>query len=93
MLSTNSYYYKSALSSTKNQERRCIFLNFWQVFTKLCNAHGESATCVLSKLELSKGNANRWKNGGGPTLATAVKIAQYFNITLDELIAEKNGKE
>lgn len=68
-------------------------MNFWRVFTKLCSTHGESATCVLSKLELSKGNANRWKNGGGPTLATAVKIAQYFNITLDELIAEKNGKE
>ena len=67
-------------------------MNFWQVFTKLCNAHGKSATCVLSKLELSKGNANRWKNGGGPTLATAVKIAQYFNITLDELIAEKSAQ-
>lgn len=61
-------------------------MNFWQVFTKLCEDHGESATSVLNKLGLSKGNAARWKNGGGPTLATAVKISCYFGCSLDELV-------
>ena len=37
---------------------------------------------------LSKTTVNRWKNGGGVTDATALKIANYFGITVDEL---KNG--
>ena len=60
-------------------------MNFWQVFTNLCAEHGKSATTVLEDLGLSNGNANRWKNGGGPTLATAMRIAEYFCCSLDEL--------
>lgn len=60
-------------------------MNFWQVFTNLCAEHGKSATAALEDLGLSKGNAARWKNGGGPTLATAMRIAAYFDCGLDEL--------
>ena len=27
-----------------------------------------------------------WKNGGGPTLATAIKIAEHFGCKVDDLI-------
>lgn len=60
-------------------------MNFWQIFTNLCSKHGKSATTALEDLGLSKGNATRWKNGGGPTLSTAVRIAQYFGCSLDDL--------
>lgn len=62
-------------------------MNFWEIFINLCDKNGESATSVIQCLGLSKGNAQRWKNGGGPTLATAVKIAEHFNCKVDDLIA------
>lgn len=62
-------------------------MNFWQVFTELCAENGQNATTVIKELGLSKGNANRWKNGGGPTLATAAKIARHFNVPVDTLVA------
>lgn len=37
------------------------------------------------EIGLTKPTVNRWKNGGGVTDATAVKIARYFNISLAEL--------
>lgn len=72
--------------STPQIEGRCILLNFWQIFTNLCEEHGKSATTALEDLGLSKGNAARWKSGGGPTLSTAVRIAQYFGCSLDDLV-------
>lgn len=70
-------------------------MNFWEIFTNLCDAHCEKATVVLQELGLSKGNAARWKNGGSPTLATAAKVAKHFGVSLDELIPqhESAGKE
>ena len=65
-------------------------MNFWEKFTELCVTNGQSATFVIEKLGLSKGNARRWKNGGGPTLATAAKIAKYFNVSIDTLAAQSH---
>lgn len=61
-------------------------MNFWETFTNLCSKNGESATAVIESLGLSKGNAQRWKNGGGLTLATAVKIAEHFGCKVDDLV-------
>lgn len=76
---------KCTYVNTKWKEK-CIFLNFWNTFTNLCVQHGESATTVLKTLGLSKGNAQRWKNGGGPTLSTAAKIAEHFGVRIDDLV-------
>ena len=65
-------------------------MNFWEAFTNLCNQKGESATTALEHLGLSKGNAARWKAGGGPTFRTAIKIAKYFDVSIDDLIAQKS---
>lgn len=64
-------------------------MNFWKTFTNLCSKNGESATAVIESLGLSKGNAQRWKNGGGPTLATAVKIAEHFGCKVDDLVPNR----
>lgn len=61
-------------------------MNFWNTFTNLCVQHGESATTVLKTLGLSKGNAQRWKNGGSLTLSTAAKIADHFGVRIDDLV-------
>lgn len=57
-------------------------------FLDLCNSVGKSPSAVALEIGISKTSVNRWKNGGGVTDATALKIARYFGITVDEL---KNG--
>lgn len=54
-------------------------------FLKLCNSVGKTPSAVAIDMGLSKTTVNRWKNGGGVTDATALKIANYFGITVDEL--------
>lgn len=57
-------------------------------FLDLCNSVGKTPSAVALEIGISKTSVNRWKNGGGVTDATALKIARYFGITVDEL---KNG--
>lgn len=57
-------------------------------FLKLCNSVGKTPSAAAIDMGLSKTTVNRWKNGGGVTDATALKIANYFGITVGEL---KNG--
>lgn len=54
-------------------------------FLKLCNSVGKTPSAAAIDMGLSKTTVNRWKNGGGVTDATALKIANYFGITVDEL--------
>lgn len=60
-------------------------MNFWELFADLCAEKGQSPTTTLEKLGLSKGNASRWKRGGGPSLTTATRIANYLEVPLDRL--------
>lgn len=39
---------------------------------------------------LSKPTVNRWKNGGGITDATAVIVADYFCISVEELMGRSD---
>lgn len=54
-------------------------------FLKLCNSVGKTPSAAAIDMGLSKTTVNRWKNGGGVTDATALKIANYFGITVEEL--------
>lgn len=54
-------------------------------FLKLCNSVGKTPSAAAIDMGLSKTTVNRWKNGGGLTDATALKVANYFGITVDEL--------
>lgn len=54
-------------------------------FLKLCNDIGKTPSAAALDMGLSKTTVNRWKNGGGVTDATALKIANYFGITVEEL--------
>lgn len=54
-------------------------------FLKLCNVVGKTPSAAAIDMGLSKTTVNRWKNGGGITDATALKVANYFGITVEEL--------
>lgn len=62
---------------------------FYDNFLELCNSVGEKPSAVALKLGISKAAVSNWKRRkNGATDATALKIANYFGITVDEL---KNG--
>lgn len=63
-------------------------MNFYERFIFLCNNVGKTPSRVALEIGLSKPVVNRWKNGSTPTDATAMKIAEYFGMSMQELTGE-----
>ena len=61
-------------------------MNFYDSFVRRCISVGKSPSAVALEIGLSKPTVNRWKNGGGATDTTARKVAEYFGISVDELL-------
>lgn len=61
---------------------------FWDNFFTYCRRNNTTPTAVAKELNISSGNVTAWKKGRVPKWGTLVKIADYFNITPDILIAE-----
>lgn len=68
-------------------------MNFYQRYIELCNQIGKSPSAVSVEIGLSKSTVNRWKNGGSPTDATAMKIASYFNMSVATMLGLEEKKE
>ncbi|MBR5948229.1 MAG: helix-turn-helix transcriptional regulator [Clostridia bacterium] len=64
-------------------------MNFYERFLGLCNGIGKTPSGVAAEIGIARSTVNKWKNGGNPTDATALKIANYFKISFDELINKK----
>lgn len=67
-------------------------MNFYNNFLSLCNSAGKKPSPVVLEIGLKKSAVTRWKNGGMPTDATLAKIAEYFNVSIDVLLAENAEK-
>ena len=63
-------------------------MNFYERFVGLCNKVGKTPSRVAVEVGLSKPTVNRWKNGSTPTDATAMRIAEYFGVSIQELTGE-----
>jgi transcriptional regulator with XRE-family HTH domain len=68
---------------------------FWTNYEYLCRMVGKSPTGVASELGIASGAPSAWKTKGAlPRQNTLKKIADYFNITIDDLLSvdfiEKN---
>lgn len=69
-------------------------MTFYEKYVALCNKNGKSPSAAALELGLSKTSVNRWKNGGGITDATIMKVANYFHVTVDELVGDTlSGKK
>ena len=62
---------------------------FWKNFYTLCQKNKISANAVCAKLGLSTAAATHWKNGAIPKGDILLKLAQYFNVTIDYLLTGK----
>lgn len=62
------------------------FIVFYENFIKLCNSVNKSPSAVAIELNISKSLVSRWKKGGGVTDSTAQKIADYFGVSVSDLL-------
>ena len=65
---------------------------FYDNFVSYCNNVKKSPSAVASELGLSRASVNGWKHGKIPTDANQIKIAQYFGVSVTELMSEQKEK-
>lgn len=66
---------------------------FYQKIQVLCKKAGTTPTALCKDLKLSTSMVTRWRNGTIPHVDTLQKIADYFEISVRELISdEPSGK-
>ncbi len=63
-------------------------MSFYENFVRQCNKVGKTPSKVAQEANISKSIVSRWKHGGGVTDATAMKLAEYFGVTVQELTGE-----
>lgn len=66
---------------------------FYENYLRLCEKAGKTPSGAALEMGLSKPTVNRWKKGGGLTDATALKVADYFGVTVAELKGEEQKEK
>ena len=64
-------------------------MSFYEKYLMLCDKNKKTPSGAALEMGLSKTTVNRWKNGGGITDATILKVATYFGVTVKELTGEE----
>lgn len=64
---------------------------FWNTFYELCHSKQMSPNKVAKELNISSGAITSWKQGKIPYPATLLKIANYFNVSVDYLIGSETS--
>ena len=59
---------------------------FWKRFYNLCLRSGKRPNPIGREIGLSSGIISKWKNGGIPNGATLMKLASYFDVSIDYLL-------
>lgn len=60
---------------------------FKQNFIRLCNQKGESPSFVCRKVGITPSTYSLWTDESVPRKATLMRIADYFNVTVDQLLS------
>lgn len=68
-------------------------MTFYQKYVSLCTNRKISPSAAAQKMGISKTTVHRWKNGGGVTDANLQIIANYFGITVEELLKDDTENE
>jgi transcriptional regulator with XRE-family HTH domain len=66
-------------------------VNFYNNFLRLCESAGKKPSAAAEEAGLSKSLVSRWKQGKGFTDASALKLAQYFGCSLDDLLWDRDA--
>lgn len=63
---------------------------FWKNLCTLCNDNKTTPNAVCKALGLSSATPTHWKNGAIPRDTTLHLVADYFGITVDDLLRDPN---
>lgn len=63
-------------------------MTFYNNFLALCRQKNVSPTAAANAIGLSNATVSRWKKGSVPFDATLHKIADYFGVTVEDLLAD-----
>lgn len=66
---------------------------FYENYVQLCNKAGKSPSAVAIELRLGKPSVSRWKTGTRPRDTTVLKVADYFGVTVEELMGDGIKKD
>ena len=64
---------------------------FWKNLVSICNEQNTSPTAVVNELGIAVGSVTRWKNGSVPRDTTLKMIADYFGVTVEDLLKEEKA--
>lgn len=65
---------------------------FFDKYSELCKKKGKTPTGVAIELNVSRATVNYWKNGNVPKQDILIKIANYFNVSVDYLLGNEEQK-
>ena len=65
---------------------------FKNIFTNLCNKNNVSPTAVCIAIGLSNAAYSNWDENSVPRKTTLLKIANYFNVSVEYLLGEEKEK-
>lgn len=68
-------------------------MSFYEKYLMLCDKNQKTPSGAALEMGLSKTTVNRWKNGGGITDATILKVATFFGVPKEDLKGEPEQKE
>lgn len=72
-----------------NLHKRKVIELFYENFERQCERLGKFPSIVVEELGFDKSTAAKWKKGVVPQIASRKKIADYFGITVEELMGTK----
>lgn len=81
---------KGILKSSKT-EKRCIAMMFAEKLQKLRKQNGLSQEQLAEKLFVSRQAVSKWEMGTIPDMENMVKIAKYFDCSLDYLLNDEDA--
>ena len=67
---------------------------FYENYIKLCASVGKSPSAVAVEIGIQKSNVTYWKTSGKtPSDVTLAKLAQYFNVSIADLLKPADEKK
>lgn len=61
-------------------------MDFYENYVRLCNLLKKSPSAVALEIGIEKSTVTRWSKGSKPNKATQIKIADYFGISVADLM-------
>lgn len=63
---------------------------FWENYVRLCVDNGISPNGLAKMIGMSSGSVTMWKRGSIPHASSLQKIADYFHVSVNELLGKED---